>query len=84
MIKLKDYDEAIAYLKEGAAVFLEDRTRIILGAKSVLLIKKGSRYKLGIEDFKELYAKSSFYCDDLKEVFIDDDKDREYYAFRHK
>ena len=84
MIKLKDYDEAIAYLKEGAAVFLEDRTRLILSAKNVLLLKEGSRYKLGIEDFKELYAKSSFYYDDLKEVFIDDDKDREYYAFRHK
>ena len=79
-----DFKTALAYLKSG--IVLTDRQRktyFSLSSKGIVHSFNGNRFILSIEDFYALYGKEEFYVYEAPSG-IDEQKDLEYYAFKHK
>ena len=79
-----DISKALELLKSGF-ILVDERpdNYYILKGDIIIHHHKGSRFKLSLDDFIVLYAKQKFYIYEAP-IGVDDIKDQEYYAFKHK
>jgi len=84
MNEIIEINEAINLLKEG--IILKDTlsNKFIYKRKRIYVYSSNSSYNLNIKDFNELFKDSRFIIEDFDDNFIDIEKDKEYYSFKHK
>ena len=83
MQKLRDINEAMAYLKEGEILTENGTNRFVLRDDRISCYENGTRFSLELDEFRELYQKNSFYLYE-ETVQIDEDKDEAYYRYYRK
>ncbi len=83
MQKLRDINEAMAYLKEGEILTENGTNRFVLREERISCYENGTRFSLDPDEFRELYQKNSFYLYE-ETVQIDEDKDKAYYRYYRK
>ncbi|MBO4920160.1 MAG: hypothetical protein J5365_08420 [Erysipelotrichaceae bacterium] len=83
MQKLRDINEALAYLKEGEIITENGMNRFVMRGERVSCYDSGTRFSLELNEFRELYQKNSFYLYE-ETVQIDEDKDEAYYRYYKK
>ena len=89
MKKLEFLEEVLYYLKEyEILVSIADKKKVFFRRKEdrIRVRVEGLSYSLSVEEFKELYGTYTFYVYEKEEdeVFIDKEKDDEYYSWWHK
>lgn len=83
MKKMNDINESLLYLKSGEILTENGNDQFVFKNNHVYRYTDGTRYSLKIEEFTELYKKSSFYLYE-EAVEIDESKDEAYYRYYHK
>lgn len=82
--EILEYSEALTLLKQGLVLIDENLNSFYVIKKDRLInYRNGSRYCLSLEDFECLFSKHHFKVYESKQG-IDESKDLEYYAFKHK
>ena len=88
MNQILSFAEVLQYLSIGEVVFIKEDTHFTYFKKlDQKIIVKSDNYvvKLSIDEWKDLYQNRSFFLfEDKSEDFIDPEKDKEYYSWRHK
>ena len=89
MKKLEFWDEVVYYLNEyEILVCVSDHKKVFFRKKEdrIRVRVEGLSYSLSYEEFKELYGSCTFYLfeEEKEEVYIDKEKDDEYYSWWHK
>lgn len=89
MKKLESIEEVLYYLKEfEILVTIADKKKVFFRRKDdrIRVRVEGLSYSLNVEEFKDLYGTCTFYVyeKESEEVFIDKEKDDEYYSWWHK
>lgn len=89
MKKLETLEEVIYYLKEyEIVVTISDKKKVFFRRKEdrIRVRVEGLSYSLNLEEFKNLYGNCTFYLYEKEsdEIFIDKEKDDEYYSWWHK
>ena len=84
MEKVKDFNEAVDYLLQGKQLINSNKQTIIYRDGRYFLYYKGSRFTLSDEAFEDLYGLEDFFVKEEDETVIDEQKDVEYYNFKHK
>ena len=83
MNEILDVNEALMCLKEK--IIVKDNKSIFkYKRKRIYVYSSNTSYSLSYKDFLELYKESKFVVVDDNNVNVDIEKDREYYAFKHK
>ena len=83
MQKLRDINEALAYLKEGEVLTENGTNRFVMKGDRISCYDRGTRFSLDPGEFRELYLKNSFYLYE-ETVAIDETKDEAYYRYYRK
>lgn len=84
MEKVKDFNEALFYLKEGAVLTSDGINMIIMRHQRYYVCSKGSSYTLNETDFFELFKDCNLYCYEDTGAEIDLNKDEDYYRYYRK
>lgn len=89
MKKLETLEEVVYYLKEyEILVTVSDKKKVFFRRSEdrIRVRLDGLSYSLSLAEFKELYGTCTFYLyeEEKEEVFIDKEKDDEYYSWWHK
>lgn len=83
MEKVRDINEAVAYLNEGEIITTNGKDQFVMKNKKVHRYCDGTSFALDIKSFAELYRSNTFYLYE-EAVEIDDKKDEEYYRYYKK
>ncbi len=84
MSDILNYQKALELLKKGI-VLTDDNINsfYVMRNDNLINYRNGSRYALCIEDFESLFKNHTFRIYE-EESGIDENKDSEYYSFKHK
>lgn len=83
MEKLRDINEALAYLKQGDIVSSNGKDQFIIRNKKICHYDNGSFFSMNVSDFLDLYKNNNFYLYE-DSVYIDEEKDEAYYRYYRK
>ena len=83
MRKMRDVSEAFLFLKEGDILTTDGKDQFILKQDRIYRYASGTRFSLPIEEFLQLYQKSSFFLYE-ETAEIDETKDEAYYRYYKK
>ena len=84
MEKIDSFEETLMYLKDKAVITSDGRNLFYLSNDYVVNKFNGSSVKMKKEDFIELYRDETFYLKEDNSIFIDDEKDEDYYRYYKK
>ena len=84
MEKIDSFEETLMYLKDKAVITSDGRNLFYLYNGYVVNKFNGSSVKMKKEDFIELYRDETFYLKEDNSIFIDDEKDEDYYRYYKK
>lgn len=84
MEKIKDFNEALYYLKEGAVLTSDGINMIIRRRQHYCITSNGSSYTLDEATFTELFKDCNLYCYEDTGAEIDLNKDEDYYRYYRK
>lgn len=84
MEKLESFDLVLDALKNGEFLTLNGKDRFYIKNELIHHQDNGSYYKLKIDDFIAIYYKDTFYTYEDNGVFIDNEKDEDYYRYYKK
>lgn len=84
MEKIDSFEETLMYLKDKAVITSDGRNLFYLSNGYVVNKFNGSSVKMKKEDFIELYRDKTFYLKEDNSIFIDDEKDEDYYRYYKK
>ena len=84
MEKIESIEETIFELKQGTIITLNGNDSFYLRNNMITHRFKGNSYRIDIDTFKELYKDKCFYYKEDNSIFIDDEKDRDYYQYYKK
>ncbi len=89
MEKVGNFDEALSLLKDGFVLLIGTDnffkpSYVKLEHGKFLVFSNGMKAKLNLEIFKDLYERCSFYLYDDDHTSIDEERDHEYYSWKHK
>lgn len=87
MQKINDLQEAYLCLKDKqllVSVFGKRKSYFRLAKEVISVRNENLSCYISFEDFEELFAKQSFYLYEDEEEFVSIEKDKEYYAMKHK
>ena len=84
MEKIDSFEETLMYLKDKAVITSDGRNLFYLSNGYVVSKFNGSSVKMKKEDFIELYRDETFYLKEDNSIFIDDEKDEDYYRYYKK
>ena len=84
MEKIDSFEETLMYLKDKAVITSDVRNLFYLSNGYVVNKFNGSSVKMKKEDFIELYREETFYLKEDNSIFIDDEKDEDYYRYYKK
>lgn len=83
MQKVKDINEAIAYLRDGDILTKNGKDMFAFKNDRVYRYDNGTKFSLTLEDFYSLYKNNDFYLYE-EAIEIDDQKDEDYYRYYKK
>ncbi|MBQ1521745.1 MAG: hypothetical protein IIZ74_03185 [Erysipelotrichaceae bacterium] len=78
------FKEAITYLKDGEIVLAGNRTSFYLDGDMITVHTPNSRYKLSLNEFRDLFVREQLYLYIPNSDGIDTEKDDAYYAWKRK
>jgi len=84
MKKIESFEFVKEYLKEGAILTTDLKNRFAFRNEKVICQRDGSSYKLKMDDFIITHHKETFYLVEDDDVYIDDNKDEDYYRYFKK
>ncbi len=87
MERIIDFESVIDALKNYQLVVIQSPllTNFSIKDNKVLVKTINAQYLISFKEFEELFMHSIFYYYELKQsVQIENEKDEEYYAFKHK
>ena len=84
MEKIDSFEETLMYLKDKAVITSDGRNLFYLSNGHVVNKFNGNSVKMKKEDFIELYKDETFYLKEDNSIFIDDEKDEDYYRYYKK
>ena len=84
MEKINSFDEVLLYLKEKAIITTDGKNMFYLKDGKVIHKFKGNSLSLKKEDFISLYSDEEFFLIEDNSVYIDDNKDEDYYRYYKK
>ena len=84
MEKIDSFEETLMYLKDKAVITSDGRNLFYLSNGYVVNKFNGSSVKMKKEDFIEFYMDETFYLIEDNSIFIDDEKDEDYYRYYKK
>ena len=87
MERINSYSEALRCLKEGFTISTAEEMPVYFTLHENRIRVHSEQYTLRLsqQEWKDLYGDRVFYlCDDPDDQFIDPEKDKEYYSWRHK
>lgn len=84
MNKLENISEVLEALKNHEILTINKEDFYILKNNKICCYKKGTSFMLMIDDFIDLYKTKTFFIYENENVFIDDDKDENYYRYYRK
>ena len=84
MEKIDSFEETLMYLKDKAVITSDGHNLFYLSNGYVVNKFNGSSVKMKKEDFIELYRDETFYLKEDNSIFIDDEKDEDYYRYYKK
>lgn len=91
MEKLESFDEALYLLNQREILFLVNKGKATFFAQvdtnRIRVNSENVNYFIALNQLKELFASEAFYLYEKKkqtEVFVSDEKDAEYYNWKHK
>ena len=83
-MKNVSFNEAINYLKDGEIILTRNRTSFYLDNGTVTVHTPNSRYRLTLNEFRDLFVKEDLYLYVPDGSSIDSEKDEAYYAWKSK
>lgn len=84
MEKINSFDEVLLYLKDKAIITTDGKNMFYLKGGKVIHKFKGNFLSLKKEDFISLYSDEEFFLIEDNSVYIDDNKDEDYYRYYKK
>ena len=89
MEKIGNFDEALSLLKDGFVLLIgvdnsSKSSYVKFEHDKFLVFSNGMKAKLNLEIFEDLYEKCSFYLYEDDHTSIDEERDQEYYSWKHK
>lgn len=91
MEKLESFDEALYLLNQREILFLVNKGKPTFFAQvndnRIRVNNENVNYFITIDQLKELFASENFYLYEKKkqnDLFVSDEKDAEYYSWKHK
>lgn len=87
MQQIKDLQEAYLCLKEKqllVSVFGKRKSYFKLSKEAISVRNENLSCYISFADFEDLFSKQSFYLYEDEEEFVSIEKDKEYYAMKHK
>ena len=78
------FKEAVNYLKDGEIVLTVNRTSFYLDGDHITVHTPNTRYKLTLNEFKELFIKEELFLYIPSNDGIDTEKDDAYYTWKSK
>lgn len=84
MERLESFELVLDALKHGEFLTVNGYDRFFQKGDIITYLCNGSSFKLKIDDFKAIYHKDTFYVYEDNNVFIDNDKDEDYYRYYKK
>lgn len=91
MKKIESFEEVLYLLNQNEIVFLMDKGKATFFAQvendRIRVNNEHVNYFMSIQQLKQLFASEVFYLYDKKrqkEEFVSDEKDAEYYSWKHK
>ncbi|MDO4500917.1 MAG: hypothetical protein Q4B60_06565 [Erysipelotrichaceae bacterium] len=84
MEKLNGINDVLYHLKDKEILTTTLKDFFVLKKGRVYRYFNGSAFNLSLEDFADLYKDTDFYIYEDESVFIDNEKDEDYYRYYKK
>ena len=84
MEKMSSINEVIACLKDRQLLTGNGRDVFVYKKDKVYRYFSGSSISMSLEDFIDLYGQETFFLYEENGVFIDEEKDEDYYRYYRK
>ena len=90
MQEIQNSEEVLLALRNGEILLTKSKNKVTFYAQkkedSIIVRNENTNINVDLNLFKQLYLKQSFYVYEVesKDVFINEEKDEEYYRLWHK